>query len=99
MIRRAQADGALRPDVTFADIGLLLIRLSRPLPGPFPHALDQRLAHRHLELVLAGLRAGPAGLMTEPLPGPRLTLEGLRHLPLDGTSDRQPHTAAGAEAK
>ena len=56
MIRRAQSAGLLRSDVTFGDIGLMLIRLSRPLPGAFPCA-DDSLAHRHLDIVLDGLRA------------------------------------------
>jgi AcrR family transcriptional regulator len=76
-IDAAQADGALRPEVAFGDIGLLLVRLSRPLPGPFPRGLDARLAHRHLDLLLDGLRGGgdhPAGA----LPGPALTLGDLR---------------------
>lgn len=76
MIAAAQAEGILRADVTFGDTGLLLIRLNRPLPGPFPRALDQAIAHRHLDLLLAGLRADGAQLA--PLPGPALTLDDLR---------------------
>src|SRR5579884_3528467 len=67
MIERAQAEGMLRPDVGFGDISLLLIRLARPLPGPFPRALSDHLAHRHLALVLDGLRADH-----DPLPGAAL---------------------------
>ncbi len=77
MIDGAQADGTLRPDVVFGDIGMLIIRLARPLPGPFPRTLDDRLAHRHLDLLLDGLRAArdrPAA----PLPEPALTLANLR---------------------
>lgn len=73
LVDRALAAGTLRPDATFADVGLLLVRLARPLPGPIPRDLDNRLAHRHLELLLDGLRtdrAEPAG----PLPDPALTL-------------------------
>ena len=73
MILRAQACGALRPDVTFGDIGLLLIRLSRPLPSSFPAEIEQALAHRHLDIVLSGLRSKDA-----PLGGPALTLDDLR---------------------
>jgi hypothetical protein len=73
---RALAAGTLRPDVTFADVGMLLVRLARPLPGPIPRDLDNRLGHRHLEVLLAGLRAecvAPNG----PLPGPALTVADL----------------------
>ena len=79
MIDKAHAEGTLRPDVTFGDIGLLLVRLSRPLPGPIPHSLDDDLAHRHLEVFLDGLRTDrdhPAAV----LPGPALTLADLRAL-------------------
>jgi hypothetical protein len=79
LIDAAQASGQLRGDVTFADIGLLLVRLSRPLPGEFPRSIDAQLAHRHLELVLAGLSAsGPPGL--QELPDPALTLAQLRRI-------------------
>jgi AcrR family transcriptional regulator len=76
LIARAQAAGALRPDVSFGDIGPLLVRLARPLPGPLPRDLDDRLAHRHLDLVLDGLRADERP--NHPLPEPRLTLAELR---------------------
>jgi AcrR family transcriptional regulator len=72
MLCAAQAAGLLRPDVAFGDIGTLLVRLSRPLPGPFPRELDLALAHRHLDLLLAGLRGAA------PLGGPGLTLEDLQ---------------------
>ena len=82
IVERAHAEGSLRPDVAVGDIGLLLIRLSRPLPGPFSREMDSRLAHRHLDLVLAGLRAG-AGPAPTPLGGPGLTLADLQHLGAD----------------
>jgi AcrR family transcriptional regulator len=72
IVDAAQAAGDLRPDVAAGDVGLLLIRLARPLPQ-LPAALDRELAHRHLDLVLAGLRGiGP------PLSGPRLGIGDLR---------------------
>lgn len=76
MIVAAQADGVLRADVAYGDTGLLLIRLNRPLPAPFPRELDQAIAHRHLDLLIAGLRAD--GPPPAPLPGPALSLEDLR---------------------
>lgn len=62
LIETAHDDGSLPREVSFGDIGTLLVRLSRPLPGPVPTDLNDELAHRHLDLVLAGLRTGPAVL-------------------------------------
>ncbi len=76
LVDQAHAAGTLRSDATFADIGMLLVRLARPLPGPIPRDLDNRLAHRHLELLLDGLRADRAG-PAAPLPEPALTLADL----------------------
>lgn len=80
IIATAHDDGSLRPDVASGDIGLLLVRLTRPLPGPFPATVNQRLAHRHLDLLLDGLRssAAPRGS----LPGPAMTFEDLAAMPL-----------------
>ncbi len=78
MVSTAQRDGLLRADVAPGDIGLMVIRIAHPLPGPFPRPLDDSLAHRHLDLLLAGLRAtGPARPEESP-PGRALTLEDLR---------------------
>ena len=77
MIRAAQAEGTLRPDVAFGDIGLMIVRLSRPLPGFFPQPLEAELAHRHLDLVIDGLRAAPA---RGRLRGPGMTLGDLQAL-------------------
>jgi AcrR family transcriptional regulator len=79
VIDAAQAAGRLRADVAFGDVGLLLVRLSRPLPGPFPGELDMRLAHRHLDLVLAGLEAHPETRTTR-ISGPAMTLAELQNL-------------------
>ena len=75
IISTAHADGSLRPDVTAGDIGMLLVRLTRPLPGPFPAAVNRRLAHRHLGLLVDGLRHGAAS--GGPASGPALTLDEL----------------------
>jgi AcrR family transcriptional regulator len=79
IIDNAHAAGTLRPDVAFADISLLIVRLSRPLPNSFPRALDDQLAHRHLDLLLDGLRMDPER-SNAPLPGPAMTLTDLRSL-------------------
>ena len=88
MIDRAQAEGTLRRDVAFGDVGLLVIRLSRPYISPFPRDLDDRLAHRQLDLLLDGLRHECAH-STATLPGPAMTLADLMALspePTDGGS-------------
>lgn len=59
LVEAAHSDGSLPRDVTFGDIGTMLVRLSRPLPGGVQADLDNHLAHRHLDLVLAGLRCAP----------------------------------------
>jgi AcrR family transcriptional regulator len=56
IVDAAHQDGTLAPDITFADIGTLLVRLARPLPGPVPPEVNDRLAHRHLDLLIEGLR-------------------------------------------
>jgi len=62
LIHVAHDDGSLPLQVGFADIGTLLVRLSRPLPGRVPTELDDELAHRHLDLALAGMRTDPCVL-------------------------------------
>jgi AcrR family transcriptional regulator len=57
IVDAAHRDGSLPSDVTFGDVGTILVRLSRPLPGPMPPEVDAGLAHRHLDLFLAGIRA------------------------------------------
>ena len=64
-------------DAAFADIGLLVVRFSQRLPGPFTAEAQQALAHRHADLLIAGLRADPSA---PPLSGPALNLADLRHL-------------------
>ncbi len=76
LVDAAHRAGALRRDVTFGDISMMIVRLSRPLPGAFTRDLDDQLAHRHLELVVGGLRPTDAAMLT----GPALTLDDLRGL-------------------
>jgi AcrR family transcriptional regulator len=86
LVDAAQRAGTLRQDVTPADIGMLIIRLSRPLAGGFVRETNASLSHRHLEVVLDGLR--PPAQRAAPLPGPALTLADLRQLPLAGGATR-----------
>lgn len=76
LIEAAKLDGTLRKDVTFADIGTLIVRLSRPLPGTFPREVNDQLGHRHLDLLINGLRAKPDDSAV--IEGPALTHEELR---------------------
>jgi hypothetical protein len=48
------------------------------LPGSVPRALDTALAHRHLELLLDGLRGDTAGRSAEGLSGPAMSLADLQ---------------------
>lgn len=63
ILQRGHADGSLHPHLSFGDVGTLLVRLARPLPGPVDAELDLELAHRHLELALAGMRVADAGIL------------------------------------
>jgi AcrR family transcriptional regulator len=76
LIDAAQRDGTLRKDVTFADIGTLIVRLSRPLPGTFPREVNDQLGHRHLDLLINGLRAKPDDSAV--IEGPAMSRDELR---------------------
>jgi AcrR family transcriptional regulator len=72
LVDEAHASGDLPKDVTFLDIGMMLVRIARPLPGPLSDQTKHDLARRHLELFIRGLRTeGP------PLEGPELSREGI----------------------
>jgi hypothetical protein len=79
LIDAAHRAETLRPDVTFGDICMMILRLSRRLLGAFTRELNGQLAHRHLELVISALRATADG-RPAPLSGPAMTLEDLRNL-------------------
>jgi AcrR family transcriptional regulator len=79
LIAAAQRAGTLRQDVTSGDIGMLIVRMSRPLPGGFTAQVNRSLSHRHLDLLIAGLR--PAARQQAELSGPALTFDDLRRFP------------------
>ena len=62
LVDAAHVGGDLPEDVTFADVGMMLVRIARPLPGPMPDELKHDLARRHLELFIRGLRGGEGAL-------------------------------------
>ncbi|MEV8228934.1 TetR/AcrR family transcriptional regulator [Streptomyces sp. NPDC079167] len=55
LVRRAQVDGDMRPDVDTGDLALLIALLLRPIPG-LSAELTQRSADRSLVLMLDSLR-------------------------------------------
>jgi AcrR family transcriptional regulator len=83
LVDAARESGDLPPDVTFADVGMMLVRIARPLPGPMPAELKDELARRHLELFLRGLRAPAESDLT----GPALSREDLAALVADEPHD------------
>ena len=66
LVDAAHASGDLPEDVTFLDVGMMLVRIARPLPGPMPAEMKDELARRHLELFIRGLRA-PGAELTGPV--------------------------------
>jgi AcrR family transcriptional regulator len=60
MVRAAWRSGQVRTDIGLGDIGLMVIRLARPLPGAFSREFDDAAAHRQLDIMLDGLRGGHA---------------------------------------
>jgi AcrR family transcriptional regulator len=73
VVANAQAEGSLRTDVGPGDIMIIASQIARPLPGAAP-ADHVYFVHRHLQIVLDGLRAPQRST----LPGQPATLEVLR---------------------
>jgi AcrR family transcriptional regulator len=94
LVGAAHQAGTLRGDVTSGDIGLLIVRLSRPLSGGFPPETNNSLSHRHLDLLIDGLRA--TARQPAQLGGPALTLTDLRRLPQSDSRPPGPPPAAPA---
>ncbi|HMG43151.1 MAG TPA: helix-turn-helix domain-containing protein [Acidimicrobiales bacterium] len=77
LLRAADEQGSLRAGVEFADVGLALARFSRPIGGGFDPALEEGVAHRHLDVFIDGLRNRGR---ERPLEGPAPTLRELRRM-------------------
>ena len=89
ILERAWSEQTLRTDIDFADIGLAIVRFSRPIGSTLDPELDMEFAHRHLDVFIDGLRVTRAN----PLPGPRLSLEDMRALdqpPREPKTERNP---------
>jgi AcrR family transcriptional regulator len=67
IVGRAQADGALRADVTPLDVSLLIEQFSRRAPDPVDPGEERNVRARLLAIALNGLRARDDA---DPLPGP-----------------------------
>lgn len=79
LVDEAHAAGALAADITFADIGTMLVRIARPLPGPMTAEAKNELARRHLALFIRCLT--PERIPGMPgLPGPALSRRELHEL-------------------
>lgn len=68
MIDRAKAEGDLRPDVVPTDVGVLLISAVGVVD--FTSPVDSEVWHRHLAVLVDGLRARPGETMTVLAPAP-----------------------------
>jgi AcrR family transcriptional regulator len=79
LVDDARAAGLLAVDVTFTDIGTMLVRIARPLPGSLTEETKHALARRHLELFLRAL-APECGAAGPALPEPALTRHDLHDL-------------------
>ena len=74
IVAAAWRSGQLRTDVGLGDLGLMVIRLARPLPGAFTREFDDTAAHRQLDIMLDGLRGEHARGTA-----PGLSLDDVRH--------------------
>ena len=83
MIEAAQAGGGCAQILRLATSARCWCDSAGRSQGTFPRDLDLTLAHRHLDLVLVGLRNHPPADVT-PLSGPMLTLAQLRHVGASG---------------
>ncbi len=90
LVDEAHASGLLPKDVTFLDIGMMLVRIARPIPGPISAELKHDLGRRHLDLFIRGLRAEG-----RPLEGPVLTRAGVSDA-LDGATQGVGSSASSA---
>jgi AcrR family transcriptional regulator len=77
LINAAHKEGSLRPDVTAADVAMLAVRFTPPLPATISPEDNHRISHRHLELILDGLLRF---VSNENLPGPAISFDDILQL-------------------
>jgi AcrR family transcriptional regulator len=75
ILDRAHQDKTLRAEVSFADIGLALVRFTRPIGAGFDPSVELTFAHRHLDIYIDGLHFTREA---HDLAGPALALDDLR---------------------
>jgi AcrR family transcriptional regulator len=68
ILKRGESEGSIRADVQAIDIVFPIIRFSRPVAVGLSSAEERAIAHRHLDIYLAGLRSGDH--IGRPLAGP-----------------------------
>ncbi|WP_419998050.1 TetR/AcrR family transcriptional regulator [Streptomyces boninensis] len=71
LLAEAQEAGLVRGDVLVGDVTLMVIRLSRPLPGDVVPE-DRDITHRQVEIYMDGLRPAAARERAIRLPGPAI---------------------------
>jgi AcrR family transcriptional regulator len=92
LLQRARESGQLRSDIAIGDLIVPIVQLTRPMPGT-AQATVNRFVHRHLELLLDGLRAPQPSV----LPGCSATLADLREGCAHRVADlRRPHRGSDA---
>jgi len=96
LVAAAHRAGTLRKDITSADIGLLTVRVSRPLPGPFSREQNDVLARRHLDLLVEGLRPRPGRPVA--ISGPAMSMRDLQRLTVTD-AEAAPSTARKTRGK
>jgi AcrR family transcriptional regulator len=70
IVRRAQQEGALRPDVGAGDVAVLVSLVLRRIPGK-TDTVSETMLERALTLIIDGLHVSPGS----PLPGSPVTVE------------------------
>jgi AcrR family transcriptional regulator len=90
LMARARDAGLLRDDVVTGDVVLMILRLTRPMPGG-GFSQDGALAHRQLDIYVDGLRPPAAGPHRKGLPEPAISAGWVRHIRAWMATGHRPH--------